>query len=645
MLFTALLITIICSNERTTVMITECADKRKLAKELLERKEYIPFSKCDNRYAWENVAPEIKARYINDELKKKILEYESSALVATDYMDLYRTGRRGGRWYEQVMSRRSTLWNATLAECFENKGEYTDKIINLVWAICEESSWVIPPHNNHMHNHMLSGINKNALPDILDYNFIDLYSAITAAILGWTYYFHKDRLDAETPLVSKRIEIEIMKKIVIPFMTHDDLTWFGFYGHKINNWNPWILSNIIPACLIVIKDEDLRLDFMTRALEKFDIYLDDAAADGGSDEGPGYWNVGGGTCLDVLEIIKDATNGAVDLTKSDFARNVSEFIAHAKFSGELYANFGDNSMQYSFGYYAYRYAKLCGSDYLTQYALSDPSVKVCPELNTDITYRHLKCIFEYEKITDEQLTVFKHKDVWLPDTQHLYVASLDGRAALAAKAGYNNESHNHNDAGTVIYCVDGEAVICDPGSPEYTDKTFSPQRYEIWVCTSAAHCCARINGFDQHNGDMFRSRVLEYIDKDSRVALKLDMKALYEAQAGIASYTREIRFDRITGELDISDDIRLEEETNDIDVHYITTHDVNIGSDSAELLLKNGKTVYLRCNNDCTVSTDEHYFEEAHLRSIWNTDTCKRILVKPVKTSDRHIINVKISHN
>ncbi len=626
-------------------MTTEFADRKKLAKELLSRKDYRPFPKYDDRDAWANVNPELRARYLNDDIKKKILEYESSALVATGYMDLYRTGRRGGRWYDEVASRRHILWDAVLAECFEHKGEYIDKIIDLVWAICEESSWIIPPHNNHMHNHMLSGINKNALPDILDYNFIDLYSAITAALLGWVYYFLKDRIDEETPLVSRRIEIEVIKKIVIPFMTHDDLTWFGFYGHKINNWNPWIMSNIIPVCLIVIKDEDLRLDFMVRALEKFDIYLNASAPDGGSDEGPGYWNVGGGTCLDALEVIKDGTDGAVDLLKTDFARNVSEYIAHANFTDDLYANFGDNSMHYSFGYYAYRFAKLCHSDYLMSYALSKPSVKTCPHLNSDISYRHLKCLFEYENITDDRMVKFNHKDVWLPDTEHLYVSSSDGRTALAAKAGYNNESHNHNDAGTLIYCVDGEAALCDPGSPEYSDKTFSPQRYEIWVCTSAAHCCAAINGFDQHNGDQFRSKVIEQSMDSNTVSLKINMKNLYEEQAGIVSYIREMIFDKATGELTVTDDIRLEKETDNLDVHYITARNVTIDGQRADIALNNGKNVFIGCSENCAISSDEHYFEEKHLRDAWGTDYCKRILVKPLKASDRHIISVKITHN
>lgn len=626
-------------------MTTEYAQVKELAKVLLSRQDYRPFPKYEDREAWANIHPEIKKRYLNDDKKKKILSFESSALVATGYMQLYRTGSRDtNKWDVNIGPRRDMLLDAVIAECLEGKGEYIDKIIDLVWAICEETSWVIPAHNNHMHNHMLTGVNKNALPDILDYNFIDLYSGIAAATLGWTYYFLKDRLDEESPLIAKRIEVELMKKIIIPFMTHDDMTWFGFYGHKVNNWNPWILSSIVPVCLIVIKDEDLRLEFMSRALEKFDIYLKECAPDGGSDEGPGYWNVGGGTCLDMIEIIKDATNGHIDLFKTDFARNVAEYIAHANITGQLYANFGDNGMSHEPGYYAYRYAKLVDSDYLMSFALSKSNVKNCPDISITTFYRHLKFLFEYGDVLDKEATVFVHRDVWLPDTGHLYVGSNDGRVALAAKGGYNNESHNHNDIGTIIYCLDGVPVICDPGSPEYTDKTFSPYRYEIWVCTSAAHCAATVNGCDQHNGDEFRSKVLEASLTDTQVLFKLDMKRAYEEKAGIASYTRTIDLNKITGEVQVTDDILLEEESDNIDVHYITFSDVTVNDNMASIAV-NDKSVTIAASDNCTMFTEEHYMEEAHLRKAWKRDFCTRIMLVPVTKAKRHVITAKITHN
>ncbi len=626
-------------------MTTEYSDLKTLKKCLLSRKEYKPFPLYTDREAWANVHPDIKSRYLNENKKKQIMEYESSALVATGYMGLYRTGSRSGRWYDEVMSRRNILFEAMFAECFEGRGEYIDKIIDITWAICEETSWVIPPHNNHMHNHMLSGINKNALPDITDYNFIDLCAAECTAVLGWVYYFLKDLLDEQTPLVCKRIELEIMKKIVIPFMTHDDLTWYGFYGHKINNWNPWILSNIIPACLIVIKDEDLRLEFMSKALEKLDIYLNYTAKDGGSDEGPGYWNVGGGTCLDVLEIIRDATQGHVDILKTDFARNVSEYIAHANMGGSRHADFGDNGINYSFGYYAYRFAQLTNSDYLMSYALADENVKTCPNIHQSEAYRHMRIMFEYGDILDKPKGEFKHKDIWLPETEHLFVRSNDDTIALAAKAGYNNESHNHNDAGSFMYCIDGDMAICDPGGPTYTDKTFSPQRYEIWICAAGSHCCAEINGYDQHNGDEFRSKVLNAELNDKTVTLKMELHKTYEKGAGIDYYTREIVFDKATGNMTVTDDITLLEESDNLHIHYITARELVADGRSATITTKTGRKVTLTSDESNYVEIEMREWGDPNPKGLWGTDECTRILFKPNEKKKHHIIKVEITHD
>ena len=311
-------------------MLEKYYDAKETAKVLLSREEYRPFPKYEDRDAWAKVCPAMREQYLSPEFKKRIMDFQTSALTATAYMERYRTNGNGhDKWSPIVQPRRDFLWDAVLAECFEGKGEYIDKIIDILWAICEETSWITPAHINHMHNHMYTGILKNALPDVTEYNFIDLYAGICGGVLGWTYYFLKDRLDKESPLIARRIEVELYKKIIIPFMTHDDLTWFGFHGHKINNWNPWILSSIVPAGLTVIKDEEYRIEFMARALEKFDIYVKNCAPDGASDEGPGYWNVGGGACLDMFDLIEDATGGKLQLLNTDFARNVGEYIAHA----------------------------------------------------------------------------------------------------------------------------------------------------------------------------------------------------------------------------------------------------------------------------------------------------------------------------
>ena len=633
-------------------MLEKYYNAKEVAKVLLSRKEYKPFPKYEDRDAWAKVYPKLREQYFDPKFKKRIMDFDTTALTATAYMEWYRTkGKGDDKWGKVTQSRRDFLWDAVLAECFEGKGEYIDKIIDILWAICEETTWIPPAHINHMHNHMYTGIMKNALPDVTEHNFIDIYSAICGGVLGWTYYFLKDRLDEESPLLAKRIEVELYKKIIIPFMTHDDLTWFGFYGHKINNWNTWILSSIIPACLTVIKDEEYRIEFMARALEKFDIYVNYCAPDGASDEGPGYWTVGGAECLDLFEIIEDATDGKIQLLSTPFARNLGEYIAHANMTGDLYANFADSEMKQSPGYFTYYYAGKTGSEYLKEFALSRSNVSNRPTINIVSMYRSLKLLFEYDDIHQEKPTTFVHKDVWLPDSQHLYVRSNDERVSLAAKGGYNNESHNHNDLGSFIYCLDGAPAIYDLGGLEYTAKAFSPFRYDFWIVQSTAHNCARIGKFQEHNGDMYKALEVEHKLDDKRVLLKLELKKAYEEEAGIRSYVRTFDFDKETGKLVITDDISLENAA-DADVHFLTRNDVEVHEGSVDIIMADGHRVKIACEGEISLERhynmrrdEEHFMSDAKVLPDGRKCDCTRIVFTFKEPQLKRTITTELTHD
>ena len=67
---------------------------------------------------------------------------------------------------------------------FDN-GEYTDALIDMIWAICEETSWKLPAHNNHGRT-TASTEKDRQLPFEYedDIFFIDLFSAQTGAMIA-----------------------------------------------------------------------------------------------------------------------------------------------------------------------------------------------------------------------------------------------------------------------------------------------------------------------------------------------------------------------------------------------------------------------------------------------------------------------------
>jgi hypothetical protein len=66
--------------------------------------------------------------------------------------------------------------------------------------------------------------------------------------------------------------------------------------------------------------------------------------------------------------------------------------------------------------------------------------------------------------------------------------------SLGAKAGHNDEFHNHNDVGSFLISKCGRVTFCDPGGGEYTKDYFGPNRYSIFVTSARAHSVPIING-------------------------------------------------------------------------------------------------------------------------------------------------------
>ena len=90
---------------------------------------------------------------------------------------------------------------------------------------------------------------------------------------------------------------------------------------------------------------------------------------------------------------------------------------------------------------------------------------------------------------------------------------------MAAKAGNNADSHNHNDVGSFTVYKDGRPLIIDLGVETYRAKTFSDKRYEIWTMQSQFHNLPTFleEGYDGKLGkdsaaDLYDSRIV--MEKD-----------------------------------------------------------------------------------------------------------------------------------
>ena len=131
------------------------------------------------------------------------LEKELPMIPLSLYRDKFITGVRS-RFEAQYNVRRDCAYYCTLAEIYERKGRFINKIADAAWAMLEETSWCLPAHQYTSRTHP-----EYQLPEAQDGESIaalDLQTSQTAATLATIRHFFKAELDAISPSICKRID-------------------------------------------------------------------------------------------------------------------------------------------------------------------------------------------------------------------------------------------------------------------------------------------------------------------------------------------------------------------------------------------------------------------------------------------------------
>jgi hypothetical protein len=515
--------------------LTQKYSRASLQQLLLPQEQFAPYPSA-NRKGWEQVPDELKKDYIRN--AEKLLGASWGELKASEFMQFKRTGNR--TVFEAItFERRNKLNVLVLGELFENKGRFTDDIINGIWIICEESWWGVPAHNGNRNN-------KEPLPNILD-SYVDLFDAETGAALAWTYYLLKEKLDAVSPYITQRMLTELERRILIPCIKND-FNWMGVHGESLNNWTPWICSNWMTVALLCDKDANRRLDAVYKAMQSVDRFVNPYPADGGCDEGPGYWDRAGASLFDCLELLDLASAGKIRIYDQPLVKNMGNYIYKAHIADNYYVNFADaGAIVHPSAALVYRYGKSILDDTMQQFGiyLAD-RYQFGKKASGGSLGRQLPALFNLQELKGEAKAPLL-RDVWLPDLQVAIARARAGSAEglyVAIKGGHNSESHNHNDIGNFIVYADGKPVLIDVGVEAYTAKTFSSQRYEIWTMQSAYHNLPTINGVQQAPGRNYAADKVSYSSTDKKAVFSLDIAKAYPEAAKLASWKRTLTYNR-----------------------------------------------------------------------------------------------------
>ena len=446
----------------------------------------------------------------------------------------YRTNGNRRNYEAQWEERQRQLARLAMAEVMEGRGTFIPDIIRGLHYFIETTWWGIPAHY------------PSAKPDA-DNQVVDLYDAEVANLIAWTTYLLHDPIETADPGLCEKTRGEIARRLLTPARTID-YDW----KRRTTNWNPWICSNWLSCVLLCETDRQRQLDAVAQILQSMDIFYEAYPEDGGCDEGISYWFHGAASLFECLQILHIATNGQINHSGDAKLKAMAAFAYKTYIANRQSVNFADayvnSSLQiniaYPFGHYvgdetlmAYSafFAKSVGHD-------KNPTIQFDANLSRELLFLRLNRAFKQQQPAEPL-----EQDGWLPNLQMMTARQYPNTTKglfLAAKAGHNGESHNHNDVGSYIVYADGEPVIIDIGTATYTAQTFSKDRYKLFNTRSAYHNVPEINGVEQQEGKSFRATRVKYAKSAKQASLTLDISKAYPEEARVKKWIRTLSLNR-----------------------------------------------------------------------------------------------------
>ena len=495
--------------------------------------DYHPFPPASERTAWEALPQRVKTRFLQAgeaELAKPI-----APLPLSLWLDFIRTGRRTA-WEDAYFSRRARLCALVCAECVEHQGRFLDAAADTVWAICEESAWQLPAHNSYIRDTPQLPLPDTSRP------IVELFAAETGELLALTRYLLHEELDTAAPGITGRMERELDARILTPYFT-SHFWWMGNGAEPMCNWTSWCTQNVLLTVFLLPTPQAQRQAAVKQAAYSLDCFLKDYGEDGCCNEGAQYYRHAGLTLWGCLELLSTVAPDAFrPLFGTAKIKNIAEYIRNVHVEGPYYLNFGDCSpLAGRCGAREYRFGQAVGSDALCALAAEDFRADADPDRleNSDgsshinLWYRLITAFAEPELMTCT-LPQPKQNTVWYPSVG--VYAARKGTWVLGAKFGSNGDSHNHNDTGSITVYKNGRPFLIDIGVESYTQKTFSPQRYEIWTMQSAWHNLPTFDGIQQLPGAEYAARDIHTTEN----SISGELSGAYPPIADLHSYRRTV---------------------------------------------------------------------------------------------------------
>lgn len=585
-------------------LLQQSTDVDKLKSVLVTGQQWVKYPAYTDRQGWDNLFASTKEEYIKR--GEKQLNYQWQVVKATDYIEFERSGSR------EIMEKpfddnNMAIVDLLMAELAEGKGRFMPQLINGVFHTCEMTSWALSAH-------LITQKVHRSLPDHRE-QLIDLTSGDLSSMLAWTYYFFHTEFDKVNPSISARLRHELEERTIKPYMNEENYYWWQAFRATpttmVNNWNPWCNSNVLQTMMLLENDPAQLAAGVYRTMQSVDRFLNYVHADGACEEGPSYWGHAGGKLFDYLNLLSEVTGGQISLFDNPMIKSIGEYISRSYVGDGWVVNFADASAKGGGdASLIYRFGKAVDSREMMQFAAMMNKNKMAR--NRDL-YRTLKALEVREELAATEPAHIRPAHTWYPETEFCYLKDKSG-LFFAAKGGYNDESHNHNDAGTFSLWMKNTPIFIDAGVGTYTRQTFSSERYSIWTMQSNYHNLPMINGVPQKYGRQYKATEVKYNKKGN--SFSANIATAYPEEAKVDKWIRSYTLKN--GKLLVADRFSLKEATGKNVIHFMTWGKVDASVSGKVSIEVNGQKALLEYNpSQLEAAVETVTLADPRLSGVW----------------------------
>ncbi len=579
----------------------------------------------------------VKARLVKE--GDKGLKYDWPALPASLYLDYKITGTRYN-FERKNNERRKVLNELAVAAIITKDKKYIPQIANGIWTLCEQSTWVLPAH-------IVVQKEKTGLPDPYEV-VIDLGSGTAAAQLSMIQFMLRDELDAYSKGIGKRVFAELNKRIFQPYLTRTDFWWMGFTGQPVNNWNPWVNTNVLMTALYSELAADSVGLIISKTVKSTDIFVNQYPDDGGCDEGPSYWSEAGGKLMRFIHVLNKLTTTSIDWKQHQLIYNMGSYISKVHIGDNNFVNFADAfSKSIPDPESVYSYGALFNDAPLKSFGAYLFGLQK-QKLDNGNIIDFLETTSIYDSLTTVPPIAPLPAVSWFADRQVLTARTKSESTNglfLAVQGGHNAESHNHNDIGNFIVYANNTPVFVDAGVGSYTAQTFSSKRYELWNMQSVWHNCPTINGVMQKEGIQYKATNVVYAKNTTGVSVSMDIATAYPTAAAVKKYERKFDFDQSKNTIQLFENYEMLEWKSPLVQSFLVFIKPTIEKPGQlSFALQDGASVAF--NYDAKlfdIAIEDKILEDERISGIWGKQLYRiQLVAKGNKKAGKHIFSIAL---